>query len=473
MQHIKMSNFSQVKNNQISISKIDLLVNQFHLDSFLKRATIAKKSGKSTDSLLFNMFLVCLSPTKSVSEGLKYLNEVHCKSAYYDFLNNPNYNWRKFLLSVAKYYSSEYSSDEKSDSYLIIDDTAKEKHGKKVEYISRYRDNSTNTYFRGYEVLFAGWCNGRTTIPIDFTIKIGDNPCKGSKRGKYPDGSRVNHRIKEARNKKSDLSLMIVKRAMKHRISFNYLLWDSWYNNKESYDYVYKTLIKKGIHLISVVRNGEDKYQYNKQELPPKEIYKHAGKWLIIESNKVLYKSVDINVLDKSNKKRKNRDTLGKAKLHFFHFPKQKKGEYKVILSTDTTLSAEDVLKKYAHRWSIEVMFKDLKQLFGFKQAQLSKYSSQVADLSIRCVLYIMLCSLKDREPRKTMYIILFEVSSDMENYYIQMLVLSLFKAKLREFNDFLFQSGFIEVKIPVDVFDEIVDHFLYLDGYIEKIVEI
>ncbi|MCU7806204.1 MAG: transposase [Candidatus Thiodiazotropha sp. (ex Lucinoma borealis)] len=51
---------------------------------------------------------------------------------------------------------------------------------------------------------------------------------------------------------------------------------------------------------------------------------------------------------------------------------KSDKGEYKkasLLLSTDTTLSAEDVIESYGKRWSIESMFNQLKLSWGMKEA--------------------------------------------------------------------------------------------------------
>jgi len=45
-----------------------------------------------------------------------------------------------------------------------------------------------------------------------------------------------------------------------------------------------------------------------------------------------------------------------------------------------------EILSIYLRRWSIEVVFKDLKQNFGFYQSKSSKYAPQIGDLNIRCI---------------------------------------------------------------------------------------
>lgn len=45
----------------------------------------------------------------------------------------------------------------------------------------------------------------------------------------------------------------------------------------------------------------------------------------------------------------------------------------RVFFSTDTTMSVRDILETYAGRWSIEVCFRDLKQLLGFADSQARK----------------------------------------------------------------------------------------------------
>lgn len=64
---------------------------------------------------------------------------------------------------------------------------------------------------------------------------------------------------------------------------------------------------------------------------------------------------------------------------------------YRILLSTDLQLSGVEILEKYLCRWSIEMMFKNMKQYFGYNQCMSGKYEVLVADFTIRCIFYNML----------------------------------------------------------------------------------
>ena len=473
MNNILLHNLSQVKSHEITETRIHQLMETFHTDEFLRKSEIEKTKGISPSRMLYDLLLMTIQNNRSISEGMRDLKTQKHKSTIYEFLSNPNLDWRKFLLMLAKYYSNQYKADEKKDSYLIIDDTPKKKSGTRGEYLSRFRDHASHSNFTGYETLFSAWSNGRTCIPVDFELKIGNKRSKNSKNGRYKRGTHINKRIKLAKMKKTDLSILMIKRARRHKLLFNYVLWDSWFNNSKAFKYVYENLVPKNIHLVSMVKQSKDKYQLNNVEMRANELFELAGVWKIIKSNKVKYKSIVIDIIDKTSKSKKNRPVIGKAKLCFFHFPKQKKNEYKIILSTNIELTEEDILEKYSQRWSIEVMIKDLKQHLGFNQSMSSKYSSMVNNISIRCAFYIMLCSMKDRAYRKSIYIVMFEVSNDIQNYCLEYFILYMFKRLTRDLLEFSLQQGIKYIKELLEQFDKAVETFLRSKGLTDKIVEI
>ena len=69
-------------------------------------------------------------------------------------------------------------------------------------------------------------------------------------------------------------SMDMIKIAIKHRVKFCYVLWDSWFNNSTTYKFVFSYLIPKGIHLVSMVKLSSEKYFYNNEEYNVKEILK-------------------------------------------------------------------------------------------------------------------------------------------------------------------------------------------------------
>ena len=57
---------------------------------------------------------------------------------------------------------------------------------------------------------------------------------------------------------------------------------------------------------------------------------------------------------------------------------KAKSPPWVAFLSTDTRLQAATIIKKYTKRWSVEVFFKESKQLLGLGKEQSNSFQAQV-----------------------------------------------------------------------------------------------
>ena len=68
-------------------------------------------------------------------------------------------------------------------------------------------------------------------------------------------------------------------------------------------------------------------------------------------------------------------------KLYISRFPYQK--EWRIFLSTDTSLSFVDMMEIYSIKWSIEVFFKEAKQHLGLCNCQSRDFDAQIASVTI------------------------------------------------------------------------------------------
>jgi hypothetical protein len=160
------------------------------------------------------------------------------------------------------------------------------------------------------------------------------------------------------------------------------------------------------------------KYLYCGNYLNSKAICRKRGKWHLNKETGIFYKSAIVTVLDKkSHVKPENQVPLGEIRMCFYKYPNQKK--FKIIISTNTELTEMEILGLYLRRWAVEVVFKDLKQHFGFNQSKSSKYAPQIADLTIRCIFYIMFCSLRESHPEKSTEQLLFEFYQEMQEDWL------------------------------------------------------
>jgi len=58
-------------------------------------------------------------------------------------------------------------------SALIIDDTAKEKTGRRVENSSWFVDHCRKVYYMGYQAIVAAWHNGVVSNPWILSLRLG------------------------------------------------------------------------------------------------------------------------------------------------------------------------------------------------------------------------------------------------------------------------------------------------------------
>jgi len=485
---------SQVKNAQLEFSQLQSHFSLFKLSNFLKKSGISKEKGIQPFELLLNFCGIIFKRSQSITQGVKLLSKSSQKSTHHEFLQNSKYNWNKLLLHVSKLYSNLFKHDEGGYTVLSIDDTARVKSGKNVEFISKFYDHSIRRFYMGYQVVLATLCNLRTCIPINFVIKTAPKLKKKTKKkakkkskqlsknkAKKNNSSTQKYKRRPIRRQKSwipkqfqssrlskiKIAIKLIKDALKHRIGFAFVLWDSWYNCSEAYEFIFKYLIPiKKIHLVSMIKLSKEKYKFLNKELNIKELYKLAGAWQMIDSNGVKYKSMVIEIISKYGK---GRVVIGKVKLCFYRFPGQRK--YKALISTNLDLSEEKILEIYTYRWTIEMVIKDLKSTFGFNLSKASKYQVHVADLAIRCILYMMVCAQKEREPHKSTYIILFEMSVDFENHCIEAVNKYFFMNTIDCFLAYAESIGITAIKELRAKCKTVVEGFFASEFYEDKIV--
>ena len=82
-------------------------------------------------------------------------------------------------------------------------------------------------------------------------------------------------------------------------------------------------------------------------------------------------------------------DDIGDVKLYVCRFPYQK--QWRVFLSTDTSLSFVAMMEIYATRWTIEVFFKEMKQQLRLGQCKSRDFDAQIAHVTTCCILYTFL----------------------------------------------------------------------------------
>ncbi|MFP4398108.1 MAG: transposase, partial [Desulfonatronovibrio sp.] len=352
-----------------NICKIKRFWNSFNIPTILNRCRIRKVKGFAAKDIFHTLFSVPFLGTNFYNGVIENKDVPYGKDAVYEFLKCPTFNWRKFLLVLAVQLVAfvEKLTSKKREKVLIIDDsTLGRPRSKKVELLARVFDHCENKYLKGYRMLSVCWSDGASFLPLDFALLSSANE-KNRIQGITKDLDKRSCGYKrrlEAMTKTTDLLEPMVSRILNMGVKARYVLMDSWFGMP-------KTIaeLRKHIHVVCMVKKT------------PKIFYEYQGKCYTLEG---IYRLL---------KKRPGRAKIlastivnmkygGQAKIVFVRDKRKK--DWLALLTTDTDLPNEEVVRLYGKRWDIEVFFKMSKQHLGLeKNIQTRDFDSQIAYTSI------------------------------------------------------------------------------------------
>lgn len=317
------------------------------------------------------------------------------KDAVYRFLNNCCYNWRKFLLllcsQIIKNRIVPLTNEKRANVFIIDDSLFSRSRSKSVELLARVFDHVEHKYVRGFRMLTLGWSDGNTFLPLAFSLLSSE---KESNRlqGMNTIDKRTNgyKRRKEAIHKSTEVLLDLLKQAQAYMIPASCLLFDSWF----SFPIVIRKVLEQQLHTICMLKQLPTvKYEYQGQQLNLNKLYgavkKKRGRAKILASVIVGMGKIS------------NGEPVF-VKIVFVRDRRAKK-KWLALLTTDTELPDEEVIRIYGKRWDIEVFFKMSKSHLKLaKEFQGRSYDSMVAHTTIVFIRYIMLAleSRNGEDPR-------------------------------------------------------------------------
>lgn len=328
-----------------------------------------------------NFFEVCRSERDNLTFG---------KYVVYRYLDRPQVRWEELTPSLATAVIPEVAkltSEERRSAWVIDDSPYYRDRSKKVELLSRFKDHSENRYYKGFAFLAMGWTDGCTFVPADFRIVAGsddDKLLEGS-HVKEDNRTRATKRRKQAQTDKPTLVLNMLERAKSIRPETKYVLFDSWFSAPKAL----LDIKAKDYDVVARLKNHENyRYLYNGEVLSISQIYKKCKKRRG-RSRYLLSVSVQIRHNDYE-------ETVP-ATIVFVRNKNNRK-EWLAILSTDASLSEDDIIALYGKRWDIEPFFKVCKSALRLtKEFQVRSFDAIVAHAAIVLTRYIFM-ALESRE---------------------------------------------------------------------------
>ena len=371
--------------------------------TFLRASNIKKTKATTASQIFLTIFM--LSFQKEAWFQQKFMSNksdsLVGKDVVYRFLGCATHNWKKFLLLLSSHLvtlCSRLTSTERV-KVLVLDDTLFSRaRSKNVELLSTVFDHTTMKYVKGFQCLVLGWTDGASFVPVNFSLMASfKHLIKGISEKVDKRTSGYKRRL-EATESKPVIAANLIKEALASGINANYVLMDTWFTESP----LIKSILEQGLDVIGMVKRG------------PKRLYDYKGKMFTAE-----------RLLNLLNRNTTTSEIIGSihvrikgdipVKLVFIKH-RNNPNKWLVLLSTDQSLSDEEVVRIYGYRWSIEVFFKCNKSHLSLSsEFQCRSYDSLIAHTTIVFSRYIFL-SWEQRKTNddKTLGYLFFEFGEDI-----------------------------------------------------------
>lgn len=331
---IHQHDLSEKNNLEISRALKSLKINKL-----LRSANVRKSEGFSA-AYLFQLLIILVFESKNLYRLLdsKKGEDRPQKDAYYRFLKQPTYAWRRFLSSLSLRVIQSFTrltSDNRVKVLIVDDSLFSRSRSKKVELLARVFDHVSGKMVKGFSMLTLGWSDGHSFVPVDFDMLSSAK----DKHRLHEIDERIDKRThgfkrrQDALQQRPDSVEKMVKNALESGILADYILMDSWFANEP----MIKKMLDMDLDVIGMVKNQKQKYELN------------GTKYSLPELRSKLKASDFNDVIGQLHVKTKSGI---KVKLVFIK-NRNKRKEWLALVCTDLTITAEEVVRIYGMRWDI------------------------------------------------------------------------------------------------------------------------
>ena len=363
-------------------------ISRFQVGNTLRKCRAHKTKGFSVIEI-FRYLLGCMFSQTSTYMSMRIgtYKESFSKNTIYRFCDDAGINWHKFVRMLSSDVIDTFlrpTTSEKRTEYFIIDDTPFAKSGKKTELVSKFFNHVSMKYEKGFRVLALLWSDGYSNIPVELCPLASGNKDLLVCPAKKVDGRSVAGKIrKKAQQKAPDLIMDMLKNAISAGHKAKYVLFDSWFSFPRTILTI-KNELKLDV-LAMIKKSSKVNYEYNGKSCNIRQIYNESKKK---RGRSKYLLSVDVNLV-----KKENGNTISKIPARIVCVRnRSNKKDWIAIISTDMSLSEEEIIRHYGNRWNIEVFFKTCKQFLKLlKESNSTSFDAFTCHLSIVAVRYMML----------------------------------------------------------------------------------
>ena len=260
---------------------------------------------------------------------------------------------------------------ESEDAVLIFDDSIEKKpYTDENEIIAWHFDHTTGQNVKGINFVTGLYCTSEMSLPVCFELVRKTETYIDKETGSLKRKSKIS---------KNEIVRKLAEICVRNRMVFSHILLDSWYSSSENMEYFKKDLKKNFICAVKSNRNAA---------LSLKE--KLEGKWTGIESLKF-----------------EGKEPL-KIYIEGVSFPlfavkkvfKNKDGSKGILylVTSDSSLSCNDIITIYKKRWKVEEFHKSLKQNASLEKSPTKTVRTQSNHFFASMCAYVKLEILRCRK---------------------------------------------------------------------------
>lgn len=416
-------------------NSVDSFFAKYKLTKILYSCRAKKLRGFSMIDIFRYLICMMFSPISTyMSMRIGSYEEPFSKNTIYRFCEDSGINWNKFVRLLAAKAICEFmlpatSADRKK--FFIFDDTPYTKSGRKTELVSKFFNHVNMSYEYGYRILSMVWTDGYSNVPIDSRpLASGDQKLIRCQEKKCDKRSLAARTRKDAKRPAPDLIHEMIQQAKAAKIHADYVLFDSWFATPKGIIDIKDNLKMDVIAMIK--KSSKVFFEYQGEQLNIKQIYARNKKRRGL--SKYLL-SVEINLIQKEKGKVVSRIP---AKIVCVRNKANRK-DWIALISTDTDLSEEDVIRNYSYRWNIELYFKACKQyLKMLSECRSTSFDALISHLAIVNVRYMILsvaerANSDERSLGELFWLIAEEVATNSFSKALQM-ILSVMLESVQEF---------------------------------------
>jgi len=377
---------------------------QVGMKALLNRVGFSKRSGTPMHELVYCLVLWVWMKAGSLGLFARESLQTVCaaeKDALYGVMNREDLDWRRLHQRVALQAIGAMKSS-RGPHALVLDDSIKTRHGKKMPGVSSHFDHTSGRHVMGQQVLTLGLSGEEGFVPLDSELFISATKAQALHQPFRDGRSVVAKRYRVARDQtKPEMAKAMIRRALRAGIKADYLLADAWFGTKPMIRTADDALLTPILRMkkntmkyrVTELRQGQTAHQ----EMDVKGLYQACirGQWDNIPGQPYHAKACDValNLADSPQAP----DHWITVRLLFVRGTvtgekaQPGKHDWAVFLTTDRRLEPQRILALYALRWAIEVYFKEAKQHLGFLKEQSNHYAAYVASIHLSAIRFCLL----------------------------------------------------------------------------------